>query len=229
MDINNFMKELNGSGAESELIKTVFISLATSFCLLLILYFLGLKDEADFISKYGFYIFLAILSYAAILPSIILIRAYKEFACMSGMMIGMTIGMISGFLPGFYLGATNGMFWGSVLGMSLGIYLGVANGRCCGIMGAIEGMMAGFMGGLMGAMTAIMMINDNLQAAAVIIFLIATTILFGLNYMIYKEAREAGMERKHRDSMFYTIVWSSLLTIVTTWFMLYGPKSGLFQ
>lgn len=229
MNIRSFVKELNGQGAESELVKTAFVSLTTSFGLLLILYFLGLKNEADFIPKYGFYLFLAILGYAAILPSIILVRAYKEFACMSGMMIGMTIGMISGFLPGFYLGATNGMFWGSVLGMSLGIYLGVSNGKCCGIMGAMEGMMAGFMGGLMGAMTAIMMINDHLRAAAVIVFLIAATILFGLNYMIYKEAKEAGMERKHKDNLFYTVVWSSLLTIATTWFMLYGPRSGLFQ
>ena len=96
-------------------------------------------------------------------------------------------------------------------------------------MGAMEGIMAGFMGGLMGAMTAVMMLNDSIRIAAVIIFLISSTILFGLNYMIYKEARDNGMERKHKDSEFFTIFWSFLLTVITTWLMVFGPRSILFQ
>ena len=229
MSFKEFIKELNNDRVEGELVKTIFVSLVASFFVLAILYFLRLRFIADFIPKYGFFLFFAALSYSLILLSVRHIRAYKEFACMSGMMIGMTIGMISGFLPGFLVGATNGMFWGSVVGMSFGILFGVWNGKCCGVMGAMEGMMAGFMGGLMGGMTALMMINDNLRAAAVIVFMISAVILFGLNYMVYKEARDNGMERKHKDSEFFIIFWSFLLTIITTWFIVFGPRSVLFQ
>ena len=229
MAFKDFIKSLNNDKAEGELVKTIFVSLATSFILILFLYFLRLRDIANFIPKYGFYLFFAALSYSLILLSIRHIRAYKEFACMSGMMIGMTIGMISGFLPGFFIGATNGMFWGSVLGMASGIFFGIENGKCCGIMGVMEGIMAGFMGGLMGGMTAIMMLNDNLRAAAVVIFMVASIILVGLNYMIYKEARDLAMERKQKDGEFFIIFWSLFLTAITTWFMVLGPRSLLFQ
>jgi len=229
MSFKEFIKELNNDKVEGELVKTIFVSLVASFAILAVLYFVSLRYVTDFIPKQGFFLFFAVLSYSLILLSVRHIRAYKEFACMSGMMIGMTIGMISGFLPGFLIGATNGMFWGSVVGMSFGILFGVWNGKCCGVMGAMEGMMAGFMGGLMGGMTALMMINDNLRAAAVIIFMISAVILFGLNYMVYKEARDLGMERKHKDGEFFIIFWSFLLTIITTWFMVFGPRSVLFQ
>src|SRR3990172_7527609 len=207
MSIKQFIKELNNDKVEGELIKTIFISIATSFILLAILYFVRLRYISNFIPKYGFYLFFAVLSYSLILLSVRHIRAYKEFACMSGMMIGMTLGAIAGILPGFLIGATNGMFWGSVVGMSFGILFGVWNGKCCGIMGVMEGMMAGFMGGLMGGMTAIMMLNDSLKAAAIVIFIVSGFILFGLNYMVYKEARDNGMERKHKDSEFFVIFW----------------------
>ncbi len=229
MSFKDFIKELNNNKVEGELLKTILVSLATSFIVLGLLYFLNLKNIPNFIPKYGFFLFFAVLGYSLILLSVRHIRAYKEFACMSGMMIGMTIGMIAGFLPGFFIGATNGMFWGSVLGMSSGILFGVWNGKCCGIMGIMEGMMAGFMGGLMGGMTAIMMLNDSLRAAAVVVFMVSAVILIGLNYMIYKEAREINMERKHKDSEFFTIFWSLILTIITTWFMVFGPRSILFQ
>lgn len=227
MAVKEFMKSLTKDGIEGEFIKTIFVSIATSFGILVVLYFLGLRSFGNFIPKYGFYLFFAILSYSLILPSVKYVRAYKEFACMSGMMIGMTIGMISGFLSGFYVGSTNGMFVGSIFGMIIGISLGVWNGKCCGIMGAMEGMMAGFMGGLMGAMTAIMMFNENLKAAGVIMFIISGSILFGLNYMIYKETRE--MERVHKDDEFFTVFLSLVLTAVTLWIMVFGPRSSLFQ
>jgi len=227
MSVKNFVKSLSGNEVEGELVKTIFVSLATSFILIGILYFLRLRYIENFIPKYGFYLFFAVLSYSLILLSIKHIRAYKEFPCMSGMMIGMTIGMISGFLPGFFVGATNGMFWGSVFGMAVGITFGTWNGKCCGIMGAMEGMMAGFMGALMGGMTSIMMLNDNLKLAGVIIFMVSSVILLGLNYMIYTETRE--MERKHKDDEFFTIFWSFLLTAVTIFFMVFGPRSLLFQ
>jgi len=227
MSFKDFIKSLNNDKVEGELVKTIFVSLATSFILIGILYFLRLRYIENFIPKYGFYLFFAVLSYSLILLSIKHIRAYKEFPCMSGMMIGMTIGMISGFLPGFFVGATNGMFWGSVFGMAVGITFGTWNGKCCGIMGAMEGMMAGFMGALMGGMTSIMMLNDNLKLAGVIIFMVSSVILLGLNYMIYTETRE--MERKHKDDEFFTIFWSFLLTAVTIFFMVFGPRSLLFQ
>src|SRR3989344_5397138 len=178
MGLKHFVKEIGGNGGEGELIKTIFVSLATSFITLGVLYFLKLKYVEDFIPKFGFYLFFSVLSYALILPSVKQVRAYKEFPCMSGMMIGMTLGMIAGFLSGFFLSSTNGMFYGSVFGMAVGIFLGVLNGKCCGIMGVMEGMTAGFMGGLMGAMTSIMMLNDNLKAAGAIVFAFSAIILF---------------------------------------------------
>src|SRR3990172_9168875 len=187
MTFRKFAKYVN---EEENLVKTVFISLLTSFALLAFFYMFKLRYVENFIPKYGFFLFFAILSYSLILPSVKHVKIYREFACMSGMMIGMTIGMISGFLAGFYIGSTNGMFIGSVFGMSLGIFLGIWNGKCCGIMGTLEGIMAGFMGGLMGSMTALMMFNDNLKYMAVLVFLVSGITLFGLNYIIYKETKK---------------------------------------
>jgi hypothetical protein len=228
MSFKEFVKSLNNDKVEGELIKTIFVSLVTSFIILGVLYFFRLRYVADFIPKYGFYLFFATLSYSLILLSVRHIRAYKEFPCMSGMMIGMTIGMISGFLPGFFLASTNGMFIGSVFGMGLGVFFGAWNGKCCGVMGTIEGIMAGFMGGLMGAMTAFMLFNDNLFSAMILVFSISSVLLFSLNYMIYKETREGGMERKHKDGEFFTVFWSFLLTVITVGFMVFGPRSGVF-
>ncbi|MEK6913006.1 MAG: hypothetical protein AABX26_03575 [Nanoarchaeota archaeon] len=227
MSTKDFVKSMSNDEVEGELLKTVFISLATSFAILAVLYFLRFRYLADFIPKYGFYLFFSILSYALVLPSVVHVRAYKEFPCMSGMMIGMTIGMIAGFLPGFYVGATNGMFWGSFFGMAIGIVFGAWNGKCCGVMGTMEGIMAGFMGGLMGAMTAVMMLNDNLKLAAVLVFLVSAVIMIGLNYMIYQETR--SFERKHKDDAFFTIFWSLILTSSTIWLIVFGPRSLLFQ
>ena len=227
MALNEFVKELNGGRVEGEIIKTLMVSLITSFLTLFLIYYIKLRDMNNFISDYGFFLFFAVLSYALIMPSIRQVRAFKQFPCMTGMMIGMTIGMVSGFLAGFYIGSTNGMFWGSVFGMSVGIFLGYFNGRCCGIMGIMEGLMAGFMGGLMGAMTAIMMYNDNLKLAGVIIFVICSVILLGLNYMLYKETKFE--ERIHYEDQFITIVLSFLLTVLSIWFMVFGPKGVLFQ
>jgi len=227
MALKEFMQTLTKDGVEGELIKASLVSLSASFILLGIFYFFKLRYIGNFIPKYGFYLFFAILGYALILPSIRHVRAYKEFPCMSGMMIGMTIGMMAGFLSGFYIGATNGMFWGSVFGMAVGMFFGAWNGKCCGIMGVMEGLMAGFMGGLMGAMTALMMFNDNLKAAGVLVFLISAVIMAGLNYMIYKETR--GAERKHKDNEFFTVLYSLILTGATILIAVYGPRSVLFQ
>lgn len=226
MSFKKFIKELEGGRVEGELIKTTLYSLVTSLIFLAILYYLKLRYVEYFIPKYGFYLFFSVLSFAIIIPSIRQVRAYKEFACMSGMMIGMTIGMVSGFLLGFYIGATNGMFYGGVFGMGVGIFFGIWMGKCCGIMGIMEGIMAGFMGGLMGAMTAVMMLNDNLKAASVIVFLVCSVIIFGLNYMIYFEMKEN--EKQLKEDHRITIILSFILTALTVWLMVFGPRSILF-
>lgn len=218
---------LKEENIKNEIVKNIFVSLVTSLVVLVILYFFKLRYIENFIPKYGFYLFFVILSYSIILPSLIHVRAYKTLPCMAGMMIGMTIGMISGFLSGFFVASTNGMFWGSMWGMIIGITFGGSMGKCCGIMGVLEGMMAGFMGGLMGAMTAFMLLNDHLKTTSVIVFIISSSILMGLHYMVYKETIE--MERKHKDSLLFTISWSFLLTIITTLIMVFGPRSILFQ
>jgi MFS family permease len=225
MSLKEFKKELRGSRAEGELLKTMFYSLAISLILLALLYYFKLRYVESF-SKQLFFIFLALLSYALIIPAIRQVRAYEQFPCMSGMMIGMTFGMIAGFLPGFYIGATNGMFWGSVFGMSVGIFFGIWNGKCCGVMGFMEGIMAGFMGGLMGAMTSVMMINDNLKAASIIVFIIGAVIMSALNYMVYQETKERARELK--EDHFLTILISFILTALTIWIIVFGPRSALF-
>ncbi len=224
MSFKEFSKYIN---EEENLVKTIFISLFSSFVILGFFYILILRSIVDFVPKYGLFLFLLLLSYSFILPSVYHVRRYEEFACMSGMLIGMTIGMISGFLAGFYVASTNGIFWGSIFGMSVGIFFGVSNGKCCGIMGVIEGLLAGFMGGLMGAMTAFMLLNDNLRYMAIIVFVISAFALLGLNYMIYKETRE--IKDKKKENIFFTVFWSILLTTITLWLMVFGPRSVLFQ
>jgi hypothetical protein len=226
MSLKEFRKELNGNRVEGELIKTIFYSLITSFIVLGLLYYLKFRFIEDFIVTKGYFLFFAALSYGLLIPTIRQVRAYKEFACMTGMMIGMATGMIAGFLPGFFIASTNGMFVGSVFGMAVGMALGIWNGKCCGVMGIMEGMMSGFMGGLMGAMTAFMLFNDHLIASMIIVFGISAVILLSLNYMIYKEMKLE--DRKLREDHLWTFVISFILIILTIWLMMFGPKSGVF-
>lgn len=226
MSLKNFVKELNGKRVEGEILESIFLSLVISLVFLGLLYYFKFRFMDNFVSSYGVYLFFAALSYSILIPTIKQVRSYKKFTCMSGMMIGMTIGMMAGFVAGFYTGATNGMFWGSVFGMLVGIVLGIWLGSCCGVMGFMEGMMAGFMGGLMGAMTAVMMYNDNLIAATVIIFFITTTIMLALNYMIYLESKH--IESFTRTDNFVVAFITLVLIAGTTWLIIYGPRSVLF-
>ena len=226
MSFSSFLRELNGSRVEGELVKTFLYLIISSTITLGILYFVRLRPIENFAHDYGIFIFLAALSYAVILPSVRHVRAYKELHCMAGMMVGMTTGMIAGFLSGFYIAATNGMFVGSVFGMIIGIIIGVWNGRCCGIMGIMEGLMAGFMGGLMGAMTAVMLINDHLRAAAIIVLIVGATTLAGLHYLVYREMKESECLR--REDNFLIVLLSVILTAVTTWIIVFGPRSAVF-
>ena len=229
MLLKEFLRELNGKRIEGELIKTFFYSLLSAVATLAILYFTILRNVEDLIPKYGFYLFFAVISYAIVIPLFRHVRAYKELMCMPGMMVGMGTGMVASFLIGFYVASTNGMFIGSLLGMAVGIGFGFVNGKCCGIMGVLEGIMAGFMGGLMGAMTAFMLFNDHLQAAAVIVFAICGVIVLGLHYMVYKEMKLTGSERNVVENQILNIVLTSILVAITTWIMVFGPRSALFS
>ncbi|MBS3091452.1 hypothetical protein J4217_03340 [Candidatus Pacearchaeota archaeon] len=226
MSLKDFKKELNGERVEGDLIKTIAYSLLTSIVVLGIAYYFKLKYIESFIPKYGFFLFFAVLSYALIVPAIRQIRAYNNMACMSGMMVGMTIGMISGFLSGFLLGATNGMFIGGIFGMFVGIILGIWVGSCCGVMGFMEGIMAGLMGGWMGAMTSIMLLNDHLKLATIVIFIVSAVILVALNYMIYLETKES--ERQRKEDHFMTIFISFILMLATILLMAFAPR-GILQ
>jgi hypothetical protein len=221
-----FIRELNGNRVEGELVKTIFYSLLTSIVFLGVIYFLLRNQIPDFIDRFGFFLFFSALSYAVTLPAVRQVRAYKELGCMAGMMIGMMIGAAAGFLAGFAIGATNGMFIGGVFGMAVGIFLGVWNGNCCGVMGVMEGIMAGFMGGLMGAMISVMTLNDYLRIMAGVVFIVCAIMLLGLNYMVYKEMRESGRQRK--EDHFFTVVLTFALIALTTAIMIFGPRSGLF-
>jgi hypothetical protein len=229
MSFKDFVNEtLKSKGTEGNLIKVVFASLFTSLIMLGILYFTKFRYIDGFLNDYGFFLFFGVAIYAFICGVTYQVKSIGMFPCMSGMMIGMTLGMISGFIPGYIIAATNGMFMGAVFGMAFGIFVGMISGlRCCGIMGFLEGIMSGFMGGLMGAMTAFMLFNDNLRVATVIVSFISMIILTALNYMIYLEGKQ--IESKiAKDGLFFTIVFTFVFVVLTTWIMVYGPKSGVF-
>lgn len=225
MSFTQFIRELNGSRVEGELIRTIVYSLFVSAVFLGLGYFINFRYSDAFFPTYGLPLFFIALSYALIVSTTRQVRAYKVFGCMSGMMIGMTSGMM-GFLPGFYVASTNGMFMGGFFGIAVGIFFGVWNGKCCGVMGVLEGIMAGFMGGLMGAMTAVMLINDHLQLASILVFIISAIILIGLKYMIYLETKERGRERE--EDHWLTLFLTLILIGITTYLMLFGPKGGVF-
>ena len=226
--LKSFFKEVrNGKGVEGKIIPNVFASLVTSFLVLALLYFAKFRFIDGFLSNYGFFLFFGVIIYAFIFGVLLQVRNFVEFPCMSGMMVGMTLGMIAGFISGYVVAATNGMFMGSVFGMAFGILIGVISGsHACGVMGFLEGIMAGFMGGLMGAMTAFMLFNDNLRSATVIVSVISTVILLALNYMLFIEGKQ--LESKRINGLFFTIVFTFIATTITTWIMVYGPKSGVF-
>ena len=87
--------------------------------------------------------------------------------------------------------------------------------------------MAGLMGGWMGAMTSVMLLNDHLKLATGLIFIVSAIILISLNYMIYLETKE--VERQRREDHFMTIFISFILTTLTIWLIVYGPRSLLFS
>lgn len=212
---------------EREVILVAAGILASLALLEAIAYFGFFKNIPGFFSKYGYYLIFLIISVVITGASVWHAKAYgNRFSCMTGMMIGMTTGMIAGFLVGMVISATNGMFIGSVVGILIGMSVGVWTGNCCGVMGAMEGMMAGLMGGLMGAMTSLMLLNDNLKLIIPILVLASLMILIGLDYTIYKETRNAKL---NKYEYFPYITLCFIITIALTFLMVYGPKSALFR
>jgi hypothetical protein len=224
MSFKQFIKELNGDRAEGNLLRIITFSVLSSLIVFFVLYSFIFKNVYGFLGKFGPAVFFSILSYAILIPAMYQVKTYKKLPCMSGMMVGMTLGMISGFLIGFFVASTNGMFYGGVFGMVVGIILGVVTGRASGIMGVMEGMMAGLMGGWMGAMTSIMLLNDHLFAAGIIIFVVSLIIMVGLNYMIYKEMKDAKISQA---SLIGLICVNLVLSVLTILMIVYGPRGGL--
>lgn len=226
----NFKKYLEDIKQGNRIEREVILIAAGIFVALILLeaiaYFGFFKNIPNFFNKYGYYIIFLIISAVITGASVWHIKAYGDrFSCMTGMMIGMTTGMISGFLIGMLVGATNGMFMGSIMGILVGMAVGIWTGNCCGVMGTMEGMMAGLMGGLMGAMTSLMLLNDNLKLIIPILVFAFLMILIGLDYTIYKEARNAKV---NKYEYFPYITFCFIITITLTFLMIYGPKSALF-
>ncbi len=222
MSFNSFLKELNGNRVEGQLVSTFLYSLIAGIIAILIFYLIN----SEVVRKDILYLIFAVLTYSFLALTLRQVRAYKGFACMSGMMIGMTCGMIAGFLPGYYIGATNGMFVGGMFGMIVGIVFGIWNGKCCGIMGVMEGVMAGFMGGWMGAMTSVMLLNDHLLFATIAISIVGWVLMIMLNYMIYFESKDR--EANGKELMLPVITFVFVATIITVIVITYFPKSFLF-
>ena len=203
---------------------TAFVVIAVS---MLMLYFGYFRLIQNFSAKYGLYLLYTAISVSVIGIGVWHIKSYRHtFNCSMGMMVGMTIGMMTGFLLGAIIGATNGMFMGSVYGMFTGMIIGALCARNCGIMSIMEGLMAGLMGGLMGAMTTVMMLNDNLVLFMPILIGSIVVIMIGMSIMIYKES-ERVVTKFDKYDMFSYVSLLFVLAMLTTFIMVYGPKSLL--
>ncbi len=214
---------------EKQMIKVGLIAFAVIAIAMIILYF-GYFKSIPGIAKYGIYMAYTAISVTVIGIGVWHIKSYREtFNCSMGMMTGMTIGMMTGFLLGAIIGVTNGLFMGSVYGMFLGMFIGAWCTRNCGIMSVMEGLMAGLMGGLMGAMTTVMMLNDNLALFMPILIGSIVMIMIGMSVMIYRECEEhhGKIQKKDRYEMFLYVSMLFALAILTTFIMIYGPKSAL--
>ncbi len=231
VNFNHFLNELfSGNNIEKEVL-LLFFNILIILTISEIVAYLGFFGNVEnFFDKIGYFLIYLILSVVALSSSVWHIKAYSsDFSCMSGMMIGMTIGMLSGFLIGAVIGATNGIFIGSVIGIIMGMSIGSWCGNCCGIMGILEGMMAGLMGGLMGPMTSLMLINDNLKLIFPVIFVASFLIIFGLDYMIFKETKSKDITNFYKYNKFNFITFCFVITMLLTFIMVYGPKSALFR
>ena len=221
---------------ERGMLKTAALTFATLAVLEAVTYYAFFMGMPSFAAKnYGSYIFYLVLAVTLGGSSLWHLRAYrKRVSCQAGMMVGMTIGMLAGFLLGAIIGATNGMFVGATYGMLVGMAFGAYSGKCCGIMGIMEGLMAGLMGGLMGAMTTFMLLNENVLLFFPLLFSSSAVILMGLSYMVYRDFNntapgEHGPASLKSYSFPLFITFAFILTMVSTWLIVYGPRSALLQ
>lgn len=151
--------------------------------------------------------------------------AYKNpVSCSVGMMEGMSFGMMSGFMIGGLIGATNGMFWGCVVSMVACSIIGIWAGRFCGVMGVMEGMMGGIMGGTMGAMISVMLLADPLPIFLALLVAMCSIVMVALAYMRTVEYGE--LKNAKIDSPISITSTATVLFVLLTLFMVFGPKSG---
>ncbi|MBI4162252.1 MAG: hypothetical protein HY513_01095 [Candidatus Aenigmarchaeota archaeon] len=220
----------NNLSIEKQMIKVGLLAFVLIAIGMLMLYFGYFKSIPNAGLRYGSYMIYTAISVSIIGIGIWHVKSYSHtFNCSIGMMVGMTIGMVMGFLIGAIIGATNGLFVGSVYGMFLGMFAGAWCTRKCGIMSIMEGLMAGLMGGLMGAMTTVMMINDNLAFFMPILVGSVTMIIAGMSVMIYRESFEYQdrVSKKDGYEVFSYVTILFVLAMLTTFVMVYGPKSAL--
>lgn len=225
----NYMEEINKLQPEKQMIAVGIITFVIISLAMLMLYFGYFKAIQNFEAKYGSYLIYTAISATVIGMGIWHVKSYRHtFNCSMGMMVGMTIGMIVGFLLGAIIGATNGMFMGSVYGMFVGMFTGAWCTRNTGIMSIMEGLMAGLMGGLMGAMTTVMMLNDNIVLFMPILVGSMVLIMAGMSVMIYEETDDKDkITKKDTYEMFSSVSLMFILAMITTFLMVYGPKSAL--
>ncbi len=207
---------------ERELLAITALVLVVSMALnLFVVSFLATLEASKALPFMGF----GSIGIALGLLSIGHIRPYGRQTCQAGMMLGMGVGMMLGFLVGALFGATNGMFIGSVLGMLVGMGLGAWIGRCCGAMGVLEGLMGGLMAGTMGAMLTVMLFNDHQLEFMVFLWAVCAVILGLLSYMLFEENGLAP--KTARVDVWKFLLLGVLLTLVTDYLLLFGPKSPL--
>jgi LytS/YehU family sensor histidine kinase len=214
---------------EKQMVKVGLIAFVLISAAMWLLY-AGYFKTVPGVERYGLYFLYTAIAVTVIGVGLWHVKSYRHtFTCSTGMMAGMTIGMLAGFLMGAIIGATNGMFAGSVYGMFIGMFMGAWSTRSCGIMSVMEGLMAGLMGGLMGAMTTVMMISDNLAIFMPILVGSITFIMGGMNLMIYQESEEHRSTIGKRDNyeMFSYVSLLFILAMLTTFVIIYGPKSAL--
>lgn len=223
--INNSLFGEEGYDLENTVVDFSLVSLIILALFSAVLLFF-LKDDYNLI-KLAPLVFLCAVFAVATLGSYYHLRCYKKkMSCQNGMMVGMVSGMIIGFLSGALIGAANGMFVGSIVGIVLGVYFGMKLGKSCGVMGGLEGVMAGLMAGLMGAMSSVMLVNDNLVAALLVLFLVSLFILGGTSYMMRREAgSRSGNELNCTKSKFFFYCLAIFLVMLVI--MLFGPKGGV--
>jgi heme/copper-type cytochrome/quinol oxidase subunit 4 len=75
-------------------------------------------------------------------------------------------------------------------------------------------------------MTAVMLLNDHLKLATIIVSVFTGVISISLNYLIFFEMKEN--ERQRHEDHSSTAVITFVLMMLTIWIMVYGPRSGLF-